>query len=142
MGSYLLNQDKIMNPSKTSNQSNNPDQSVVSSDQAQPLVPPHASGSSLQSAQAETDGTTQPEGDPVEHPIATNFSAASSPGAAKTAAVSSTDGPFEAEQDPHGAERVTLQNNPHTPDDESVQGDLPDTNPISRPMDSNANLPD
>lgn len=105
-----------------------PDQAVVASEQAQPMVPDRASGSTLQEAETEAR-QTQPEGAPVEHPIATNFSTASS-GDAKTAGASSVSGPYETDQTTTDRDRVSLQNNPNTPDDEAVQGNLPDTQPI------------
>lgn len=126
------------NAQNTSHQS--PEQAVVASEQAQPMVPERASGSTLQEVETAAR-QTRPEGAPVEHPIATNFSTASS-GGAKTAGASSVSGPYEADQAATD-DGVSLQNNPNTPDDEAVQGNLPNTSPLNRPIDdSDTTQPD
>lgn len=116
----------------SSNPQNNPDQlpdqAVVASEQAQPMVPDRVSGSTLQEVETAAR-QTQPEGTPIEYPIATNFSTASS-GDAKTVGASSISGPYEIDQAATDGDGVSLQNNPNTPDDEAVQGNLPDTQPM------------
>ncbi|PSN13499.1 hypothetical protein C7293_15695 [filamentous cyanobacterium CCT1] len=111
-----------------------PDQAVVASNQAQPMVPDRAAGSTLQEAETAAR-QTRPQGNPVDHPIATNFSEVSS-GDSKTAGASSVSGPYETDQAATDKDRVSLQNNPNTPDDEAVQGTLPNTGPLNRPIDN------
>lgn len=125
-----MNQSKSSNQQKNSKQQNsNP--SIVSSDQAQPMVQNRASGSALQDVQAETRAD-QPNGAPVKYPAATNYSDANPVGDDKTADASSIDGPFETDQSSKNQGRVSLQNNPNAPEDDEVQGNMPDTNPIGR----------
>jgi len=111
----------------------NPDQSVVPSEQAQPMTPTPESGGAMLDAHIET-GETQPEGEPVEHPAATNFTDQSATGEAKTADVSVMAGP-------RSTGKVNLR---HQSDiaDESMQGRLPDTDSTGMPSDRGVNLSD
>ncbi|MBD1912104.1 MULTISPECIES: hypothetical protein [unclassified Leptolyngbya] len=126
-----------MNDPSLSDSSNNPDQAVISSEQAQPMAPTNVSGSAMLDARTATDGS-QPEGEPISDPIATNVSRASS-GDAKTAGVSTTGGSFSTGEE-HSPGQVNLQNNPDLPDPD-MQGALPDTDPMVMPTDPDANLP-
>ncbi|MBD1917845.1 MULTISPECIES: hypothetical protein [Cyanophyceae] len=120
-----------------SNQQTNPDQAVISSEQAQPMAPTNASGSAMLDAHAAV-GEAQPEGDPVEYPVATNFSTASASGDAKTADVATVSGTFTADQASEQGQ-VNLQNNPDTPG-EGMQGTLPNTDPVGMPLDPDTNI--
>ncbi|MCG6138630.1 MAG: hypothetical protein MET45_29120 [Nostoc sp. LLA-1] len=64
-----------------------PDQSAVASQEAQPHTPTNVSGSAMLDAQA-VAGEQTPEGDPINFPIATNFTQANTTGDPKTAGVS------------------------------------------------------
>lgn len=128
-----------MNEPALSDQQTNPDQAVISSEQAQPMAPQNVSGSAMLDARAEA-GEAQPEGDPVDYPIATNFSTASTPVGGKTADVATISGPFAADQEADKGQ-VNLQNNPDVPGDE-VQGTLPNTDPVTLPLDPDTNLQD
>ena len=119
-----------------SDQQTNPDQAVASSEQAQPMAPTQASGSAMIDAHAAA-GADQAQGDPVEHPIATNFSNATAVGDAKTADVAAANGPFEADQATEKG-KVNLHNNPDTPNSD-LQASLPNTDPVSLPIDPNTN---
>ncbi len=101
------------------------------------MAPTNASGSAMLDARAAV-GEAQPEGDPVEYPIATNFSTASASGDAKTADVATVSGPFTADQSSERGQ-VKLQNNPDTPG-EGGQGTLPNTDPIGMPLDPDTNI--
>lgn len=126
-----------MNEPALSDQQTNPDQVVISSEQAQPMAPTNASGSAMLDARAAA-GEAQPEGDPVEYPIATNFSTASTPVGGKTADVATISGPFAVDQDLDKGQ-VNLQNNPDVPDGD-MQGTLPNTDPVGMPLDPDTNL--
>jgi hypothetical protein len=129
----------MMSDPSLSDQDIHPDQSVVASQQTQPLTQQNVQGSALLDANAA--GTPQPEGEPISNPIATNFSTAEAD-TAKTAGVSGEMGAFEQE---HPAEQgaVNLHNNPDIPGDrESPQSELPDADPMTLPIDSDTNLPD
>ncbi|MBD2106873.1 MULTISPECIES: hypothetical protein [unclassified Nodosilinea] len=120
-----------------SNQQTNPDQAVIASEHAQLMAPTNASGSAMLDAHAAA-GEAQPEGDPVESPIATNFSTASTSGDAKTADVATVSGPSTVDQSSEQGQ-VNLQNNPDIPG-EGMQGTLPNTDPIGIPLDPDTNL--
>lgn len=128
-----------MNEPALSDQQTNPDQAVISSEQTQPMASQNVSGSAMLDARAAA-GEAQPEGDPVEYPIATNFSTASTPVGGKTADVATVSGPFAADQATDKGQ-VNLQNNPDIPGDE-MQGTLPNTDPVSLPLDPDTNLQD
>ncbi|HEY9761665.1 MAG TPA: hypothetical protein V6D07_04020, partial [Trichocoleus sp.] len=121
-----------MNEPALSDQQTNPNQAVISSEQTQPMASQNVSGSAMLDARAAA-GEAQPEGDPVEYPIATNFSTASTPVGGKTADVATVSGPFAADQATDKGQ-VNLQNNPDIPGDE-MQGTLPNTDPVSLPLD-------
>ena len=118
-----------MNQPKPTNPKSNPDPAVVSPEEANPMVQKRAAGSALQDVEAAAR-KSRPDGKPVDHPAATNYSDAAAQ-AAKTAGASSVDGPYEGEG--NDRDRVSLQNNPNPPEDEAVQGNLPGSDPMSRP---------
>lgn len=119
-----------------------PDQSVVASQQAQPLTSQNVQGSALLDAGA-TAGGNQSEGEPIEAPIATNFSSATATADPKTAGVSGEMGAFSTNDLSTEKGSVNLHNNPDVPSDrmDSPQGKLPDTDPIGLPIDPATNLP-
>lgn len=126
-----------MNDPSLSDAATTPDRSVVASEQAKPLTPSNVQGSAMLDAQIAAGGN-QPEGDPTNAPIATNFSRETTTGDAKTAGASTIMGPY-SEQQPSEKGRVNLQNNPDVPNNE-IQGSLPNTDPIGMPIDPETNL--
>lgn len=126
-----------MNDPSLSDQANSPDRAVVASEQAQPLTPTNVQGSAMLDAHIAAGGN-QPEGQPIDAPIATNFSKDTSTGDAKTAGASTMMGAYSDEQ-PSEKGRVNLQNNPDVPSDE-IQGTMPNTDPIGMPIDPDTNL--
>lgn len=128
-----------MNDPSLSDPSNNPDQAVTSSEQAQPIAPTNVSGSAMLDARIATDGS-QPQGEPVTDPIATNASRASS-GDAKTGGASTMDGTFSTGEESPQTGQVNLHQNPDIPNPD-MQGILPDTDPAGMPTDPSTNLPD
>jgi hypothetical protein len=133
----------MMSDPSLSNQSKTPDQSVVSSQQSQPLTPQNSQGSAMLDAQAETGGM-QPDGEPVSASIATNFSSATAAGDPKTAGASGEMGTFVTQDPSPEKGAVNLHNNPDVPSSRSSspQGKLPDTGAIQLPMNDDTNLPD
>lgn len=129
--------DESTQSNQLSDQQTNPDQAVISSQQAQPMAPTNVSGSAMLDARAAA-GEAQPEGDPVEHPIATNFSTAAGAGDANTADVAGANGPFEAEAGSTDKGKVQLHNNPDVPSGD-MPGALPNTDPVSLPLDPSTN---
>lgn len=132
-----MSQSSASNPD---HQNTDPDQPVISSEQAQPMTPTNVSGSAMLDAHAAT-GETQPEGEPTDYPIATNFSSASTTGDPKTADVSAARGPYSADRESPDKGRVNLHNNPNVPDAD-MQGKLPNTDPVGAPLDPDTNLPE
>lgn len=130
-----------MSEPSLSDSSTNPDQAVVSSQQAQPLVPQNAQGSATLDAQA---GGNHPQGEPANAPIATNFSDVEATGDPKTAGVSGEMGAFSKDAPLAEKGSVNLHNNPEIPNDQndSPQGKMPDTDSIGMPTDPATNLPD
>lgn len=126
-----------MNDPSLSEQATTTDRSAVASEQAQPLTPSNVQGSAMLDAHIAAGGN-QPEGEPTNAPIATNFSEETSRGDAKTAGASGMMGPY-SDQQPSEKGRVNLQNNPDVPSDE-IQGTLPNTDPIGMPLDPETNL--
>lgn len=120
-----------------------PDQSVVSSDQAQPLIPQNVQGSAMLDADVEARGH-QPEGKPIHAPIATNFSSATGTGDPKIAGAAGEMGAFSNPERSPETGSVNLHNNPDVPSDrsDSLQGTVPDSDPIGMPTDPDTNLPD
>jgi hypothetical protein len=133
---------KTMSEPSLSDQATNPDQSVVASQQAQPLTSQNAQGSAMLDADREAGGS-QPQGEPIAAPIATNTSTASGTGDPKTAGVASEMGAFST-NNPAEKGAVNLHNNPDVPGnrDNSLSGTLPDTDPVKMPTDPETNLPD
>lgn len=131
----------MSNPS-LSDLATNPNPSVVASQEAQPLTSQNVQGSALLDAAIATGGN-QPEGEPIEAPIATNFSEATATGDPKTAGVSGEMGAFSADNPSGEKGSVNLQDNPDVPRDrlDSPQDKLPDTDPIGMPIDPSTNLP-
>lgn len=107
-----------MSDPSLSDQETQPDQSVVASQQAQPLTQQNVQGSAMLDATIEA-GAPQPEGTPISDPIATNFSTATDTDTAKTAGVSGEMGAFEKEQPIAEKGAVNLHNNPDVPGDRS-----------------------
>jgi hypothetical protein len=132
-----------MSDPSLSDQAVNPDQAVVASEQSQPLTAQNVQGSAMLDARVEVGGS-QPEGDPISAPIATNFSGATGTGDAKTADVSGEMGAFSTVESSDEKGVVNLHNNPDIPanSSDSLQGVLPDTEQIGMPTDSATNLPD
>ena len=132
-----------MSDPSLSDQAVNPDQSVVAAQQSQPLTPQNVQGSAMLDAALEA-GESQPSGEPISEPIASNFSNAAGTGDSKTAGVSSEMGAFSASGSSAEKGAVNLHNNPDVPSDrqDSPRGTLPDTDPIGMPTDPGINLPD
>lgn len=132
----------MQNPS-LSDQDIHPDQSVVAAQQAQPLTQQNVQGSAMLDADIAA-GAPQPEGAPVSDPIATNFSSTTANGDPKTAGTASEMGTFAAPTATAETGRVNVHRNPDVPRDrpDSPQGTLPDTDPMTLPIDASTNLPD
>lgn len=129
-----------MSDPSLSDQATTPDQSVVASEQAQPLTSTNVQGSAMLDAQVAA-GENQPEGDPIAYPIATNFSGATATGDSKTAGASGVMGSFSTDEPSSEKGSVNLQNNPDVPNAQ-MQGTLPNTDPIGMPIDPETNLPE
>jgi hypothetical protein len=140
--SYLLPALRIknMNDPSLSDSATTPDRSTVASDQAQPLTPSNVQGSAMLDAQIAVGGN-QPEGEPTNAPIATNFSGATATGDSKTAGASGVMGSFSTDEPSSEKGSVNLQNNPDVPNAQ-MQGTLPNTDPIGMPIDPETNLPE
>ncbi|RUR76720.1 hypothetical protein ACF3DV_06900 [Chlorogloeopsis fritschii PCC 9212] len=130
-----------MSDPSLSDQATTPDQSVVASEQAQPLTDTNVAGSAMLDANVAAGETTNPQGEAIANPIATNFSEATATGDPKIAGVSSTTGPNTTNEQPSEKGVVNLQNNPDIPN-EQMQGTLPNTDPIEMPTDPETNLPE
>jgi len=126
------------NDPSLSNPATNPDQSTVASQQAQPLTQTNVAGSAMLDAKAAVGGQ-DPEGDPTNYPIATNFTTADATGDAKTAGASGTMGPYSKDEPVSEKGSVNLHNNPDIPSDQ-MQGTLPNTDPVGMPIDPETNL--
>lgn len=122
-----------------SDSATNPDQSTVASEQAQPLTHTNVAGSAMLDAQAAARDN-QPQGDPIEAPIATNFSKATAAGDAQTAGVDVSMESSIQEESSSQKGSINLQNNPDAPGAEG-QGNVPDTDSMSLPSDQGTNLP-
>ncbi|MBD2459569.1 hypothetical protein H6G89_00805 [Oscillatoria sp. FACHB-1407] len=132
-----------MSDPSLSDQAKNPDRPVVASEQAQPLTSQNVQGSAMLDAHAEVGGN-QPEGEPVNAPIATNFSGATTTGDPKTAAASGEMGAFSTDASSAEKGSINLQNNPDIPGDrnDTPQADLPDTDQMKLPINAETNLRD
>jgi hypothetical protein len=128
---------KNMSDPSLSDQATNPDQSVVASEQTQPLTSTNVQGSAMLDAQVAAGN--QPEGDPIAYPIATNFSGGTATGDAKTAGASTVMGPYSTNEQSSEKGSVNLHNNPDVPNAQ-MQGTLPNTDPIGMPIDPETNL--
>lgn len=128
-----------MSDSSMPNQATEPDKNVASSQQAQVYAPPNAGGSALLDANIAAGNSTNPQGEAIANPIATNFSSGTGTGDAKTAEVSTVAGPYLADPKQSDKGSVHLQNNPDVPDTK-VQGTLPNTDQIGLPINSDVNL--
>ncbi|MBW4562770.1 MAG: hypothetical protein KME32_16800 [Mojavia pulchra JT2-VF2] len=128
------------NDPSLSNPAITPDQSTVASQQAQPHTPTNVAGSAMLDAQAAAGGN-EPEGDPTNFPIATNFPKAGVSGDPKTAGASTIMGPDSTDEQNSEKGSVNLQNNPDIPSDE-MQGTLPNTDPVGMPIDPETNFPE
>lgn len=122
-----------------SNPANAPDRAVVASQQAQPHTDTNVAGSAMLDAQAAAGGN-QPSGEPVDAPIATNFSGATTTGDPQTAGASTDRGTDTPEGQSLEAGRVNLQQDADVPNSQ-MTGSLPDTDPVGPPIDSATNLP-
>lgn len=134
-----------MNDPSLSEQATTPDQAVIASEQAQPLTSQNVQGSAMldTNIEAEAEGN-QPEGEPLDAPIATNFSRATATGAPKTVGANSEMGSFSTNKSAVETGTVNLHNNPNVPSDrqDSWQASLPDTDVIQQPTGADTNLPD
>ncbi|KAF3886826.1 MULTISPECIES: hypothetical protein [Nostocales] len=130
-----------MSDASMPNQATEPDQNIASSQQAQQQAPPNAGGSALLDANIAAGVSTNPQGEVLADPIATNFSSATRTGNAKTADVSTVAGPYSGDLEQSEKGSVHLQNNPDLPDT-NVPGRLPDTDQIGLPIDPETNLRD
>lgn len=134
-----------MTDASTPKQASEPDQEIVSSDQAQVYAPPNPGGSAQLDANIAASGSTHPE--TVTDPIATNFSSgtgdAKMVGAESVAGSDASSGTSSDTGTQAAMEKGTVHlQNRSTVSDNEVQGTLPDTDPNSLPIDADVNLPD
>jgi hypothetical protein len=120
------------------NQASEPNQEVGASQQAQVFAPPNAGGSAVLDGNIAAGTSTNPEGEAMANPIATNFSSETGQADAKTAKASSIAEPYSADRAQTEKGRVNLHNNPDVPGSDA-QGTLPDTDPIKLPINSDVN---
>ena len=132
-----------MNDLSLSEQATNPDQAVVATDQAQPSMSHDNQRGVMLDADREAGGN-QPQGEPANVPIATNFSSTTTDGDPKLAGASGEMGAFSGDQQSAEEGSVQLQSNPDVPSDQqdSLEGTLPDTDPMVLPNNPETNLPD
>jgi hypothetical protein len=100
-----------------------------------------SSGSAVLDGNIAAGTSTNPEGEAMANPIATNFSSETGQADAKTAEASSIAGPYSADGEQSEKGRVNLHNNPDVADS-NAQGTIPDTDPIGLPINSDVNLPE
>lgn len=129
-----------MSDASMPNQATEPDQDTAASQQAQLHAPPNLGGSAVLDANIAAGESTNPEGEALTDPIASNFSSATGTRDAKTADVSTVAGPYSAGGDKSERD-VHLQNDPNPPGN-TLEGTLPDTDLIKLPLDPDTNLPD
>jgi hypothetical protein len=127
-----------MSDASMPNQASEPNQEVDASQQAQVFAPPNPGGSAVLDANIAAGASTNPEGEAIANPVATNFSSQTGQAEAKTAEASSIAGPYSAGGEQSEKGRVNLHNNPDVPDS-NAQGTLPNTDPIGVPLDSDVN---
>ncbi|MBD1834975.1 hypothetical protein H6F61_20320 [Cyanobacteria bacterium FACHB-472] len=120
------------------NQASEPNQEVGVSQQAQLFAPPNAGGSAVLDANIAAGTSTNPEGEAIAHPIASNFSSATGTGDAKTAGASTISGSYSTDGEQTEKGVVNLHNNPDVPASDA-QGMLPDTDAIKLPIDPEVN---
>lgn len=128
-----------MSDASMPNQASEPNQEVGASQQAQVFAPPNPGGSAVLDANIAAGVSTNPEGEPIDHPIATNFSSETGQTDAKTAEASTIAGPYSTDEEQSEKGRVNLHNNPDVPDSDA-QGTLPNTDPVGLPINSDVNL--
>ncbi len=127
-----------MSDASVPNQATEPDQSIASSQQAQPQAASDVAGSALLDASAAAGETTNPQGEPITYPIATNFSEATATGNIETAPAATTSGSYSAEREQPEVGYLHLQDNSDVANDQ-IQGTLPNTDPIGLPIDPATN---
>ncbi|HEY9670488.1 MAG TPA: hypothetical protein V6D11_03525 [Waterburya sp.] len=130
-----------MSDASMPNQASEPNQEVGASQQAQVFAPPNSGGSAVLDADIAAGVSTNPEGEPIAHPIATNFSSEIGQADAKTADASTIAGPYSTDGEQREKGRVNLHNNPDVADS-NAQGTLPNTDPVGLPLNSEVNLPE
>ena len=131
-----------MSDASMPNQASEPNQEVGASQQAQVFAPPNAGGSAALDGNIAAGVSTNPEGEAIAHPIASNFSSATgTTGDAKTAGASTIAGSYSADGEQSEKGVVNLHNNPDVPGSDA-QGTLPDTDPIKLPLDPDTNHPE
>ncbi|MEP0751596.1 hypothetical protein NDA03_05125 [Trichocoleus sp. Lan] len=124
------------------NQAREPNQEVGASQQAQVFAFSDAGGSAVLDANIAAGVSTNPEGETIAHPIASNFSSTTrTTGDAKTAGAATIAGSYAADGEQSEKGRVNLHNNPDVPGSDA-QGTLPDTDPIQLPLDPEVNHPE
>lgn len=132
-----------MTDASTPKQASEPNQNITAAQQSQVYAPPDPGGSAMLDANITAGETTNPEAEEFADPIATNFSTANPVGDPKTAGASGEMGAFSTDTPSTEKGAVNLHNNPNPGDrDHSLQGTLPDTDPMTLPSDPETNLPD
>ncbi len=127
-----------MSDASMPNQASEPNQEVGASQQAQAFAPPNPGGSAVLDGTIAAGVSTNPEGEAIANPIATNFSSETAAADAKTAEASTIAGSYSTGQEQSEKGRVNLHNNPDVPDSDA-QGTLPNTDPIGTPINSDVN---
>lgn len=115
-----------------------PEPEVGASEQAQLHAPPNAGGSAVLDANIAAGASTNPNGEAIANPIATNFSSGTGTGNAKTADASTVAQPNSADSKQLEKGAVHLQNNLDLANSD-IQGTLPNTDPIGLPLDNDVN---
>jgi len=115
------------------NQATEPNQEVGASQQGEAFAPPSPGGSAVLDANIAAGVSTNPEGEAIAHPIASNFSSQNGQADAKTAGASTIAGSYSADGEQTQKGQVNLHNNPDVPNSDA-QGTLPDTDPIELPI--------
>lgn len=127
-----------MSDASMPNQASEPNQEVGASQQSQAFAPPNPGGSAVLDANIAAGTSTNPEGEALANPVATNFSSETGQADAKTAEASSIAGPYSADTELPEKGRVNLHNNPDVADS-NAQGTLPNTDPVGVPINSDVN---
>jgi len=126
-----------MSDASTPNRATQPDKEVSAAQQAQLHAPPDAGGSAVLDANIAAGTSTDPEGEAIANPIATNFSSDTGTCDAKIADAS-TVGANSAQGEQSDEGGVHLQNNSDIADPD-MQGTLPNTDPMGLPIDTDVN---